>query len=123
MSNLVHVQVYKNFLANHDHHICPLLQVILGKRVKFPSTLNEKLQKQLLECSEDLSTAIGDTMCTHDFYEGDYAIIIPFSLMPTIYGHEKEFATVDKLLTNLAIQLLKCVHYSIDQPTNALNIV
>ncbi|XP_068750651.1 uridine phosphorylase 1-like isoform X2 [Montipora capricornis] len=45
-------------------------QVILGKRVKFPSTLNEKLQEQVLECSEDLSTAIGDTVCTDDFYEG-----------------------------------------------------
>lgn len=45
-------------------------QVILGKLVKFPATLDEQLQKQLLECSGDLLTAVGDTMCTHDFYEG-----------------------------------------------------
>ncbi|XP_074623267.1 uridine phosphorylase 1-like isoform X2 [Acropora palmata] len=45
-------------------------QVILGKQVRFPTTLDEELQQQLLDCSEDLPTAFGDTMCTDDFYEG-----------------------------------------------------
>lgn len=45
-------------------------QVILGKVVRFPTTLDEQLQKQLLECSGDIQTAVGDTMCTFDFYEG-----------------------------------------------------
>lgn len=45
-------------------------QVILGKRMSFPTTLDEDLQQQLLDCSEDLPTAVGDTMCTDDFYEG-----------------------------------------------------
>lgn len=45
-------------------------QVILGKVVRFPTTLDEQLQKQLLECSGEILTATGNTMCTHDFYEG-----------------------------------------------------
>lgn len=45
-------------------------QVILGKQVSFPTTLDEDLQQQLLDSSEDLPTAVGDTMCTDDFYEG-----------------------------------------------------
>ena len=44
--------------------------MILGKHVRFPATLDEQLQKQLLDCSDDILTAVGDTMCTHDFYEG-----------------------------------------------------
>ena len=44
--------------------------MILGKVVRFPATLDEQLQKQLLECSEDIQTTVGDTMCTSDFYEG-----------------------------------------------------
>ena len=38
--------------------------------MRFPATLDEQLQKQLLDCSDDILTAVGDTMCTHDFYEG-----------------------------------------------------
>lgn len=45
-------------------------QVILGKVVRFPTTLDEQLQKQLLDCSGEILTATGNTMCTHDFYEG-----------------------------------------------------
>ena len=45
--------------------------MILGKQVKFPATLDEHLRQQLLECSEDLPTAVGDTMCADDFYEGN----------------------------------------------------
>ncbi|XP_073235923.1 uridine phosphorylase 1-like [Porites lutea] len=45
-------------------------QVILGKVVKFPTPLDEQLRKELLDCSGDILTAVGDTMCTHDFYEG-----------------------------------------------------
>ena len=44
--------------------------MILGKVVRFPTTLDEQLQKQLLECSGEILTATGNTMCTHDFYEG-----------------------------------------------------
>ena len=39
--------------------------------MRFPTTLDEDLQQQLLDCSEDLPTAVGDTMCTDDFYEGN----------------------------------------------------
>ena len=49
---------------------CFPFQVILGKVVRFPTTLDEQLQKQLLECSGEILTATGNTMCTHDFYEG-----------------------------------------------------
>lgn len=45
-------------------------QVILGKVVRFPTTLDEQLQKKLFDCSGELLTAVGNTMCTHDFYEG-----------------------------------------------------
>ena len=44
--------------------------MILGKVLKFPSNLDEKLQKQIMDCSDGLLTAVGDTMCAHDFYEG-----------------------------------------------------
>jgi len=47
-----------------------LFQVILGKVVRFPTSLDEQLQKQLLDCSGEILTATGNTMCTHDFYEG-----------------------------------------------------
>ena len=48
-----------------------VFQVILGKVVKFPTPLDKQLQKELLDCSGDILTAVGDTMCTHDFYEGE----------------------------------------------------
>ena len=38
--------------------------------MRFPATLDVQLQKQLLDCSGEILTAVGDTMCTHDFYEG-----------------------------------------------------
>ena len=49
-----------------------MLQVILGKVERFPATLNDQLQRQLLECSDDILTAVGNTMCTCDFYEGNW---------------------------------------------------
>ena len=48
-----------------------VVQVILGKVVRFPTPLDKQLQKELLDCSGDILTAVGDTMCTHDFYEGE----------------------------------------------------
>ena len=48
-----------------------VFQVILGKVVRFPTPLDKQLQKELLDCSGDILTAVGDTMCTHDFYEGE----------------------------------------------------
>ena len=48
-----------------------VVQVILGKVVRFPTPLDKQLQKELLDCSSDILTAVGDTMCTHDFYEGE----------------------------------------------------
>ena len=48
-----------------------IFQVILGKVVRFPTPLDKQLQKELLDCSGDILTAVGDTMCTHDFYEGE----------------------------------------------------
>lgn len=48
-----------------------VFQVILGKVVRFPTPLDKQLQKELLDCSGDILTAVGDTMCTNDFYEGE----------------------------------------------------
>lgn len=65
-----------HFPTKENNHLwkiqfdCNSFQVILGKVVKFPATLDEQLQKQLLDCSGEILTAVGDTMCTHDFYEG-----------------------------------------------------
>ncbi|KAG9349235.1 hypothetical protein JZ751_027678, partial [Albula glossodonta] len=48
-------------------------QVVLGKVIVRSTELNKGLAEELLSCSTeipDLPTAIGNTMCTHDFYEG-----------------------------------------------------
>jgi hypothetical protein len=47
-------------------------QIILGKVVRFPATLDDDLRKKLIECSKGtgIPTAEGHTMCTNDFYEG-----------------------------------------------------
>lgn len=59
-----------NYIQEKGFFIQFLFQVILGKVLKFPSNLDEKLQKQVMDCSDGLLTAVGDTMCAHDFYEG-----------------------------------------------------
>ena len=47
-------------------------QVILGRTVSRPSTLDEGLAQSILSCQDDsaFKTLIGGTMCTDDFYEG-----------------------------------------------------
>lgn len=45
-------------------------QIILGKTVKYSTSLDEQLREQLMECSDDVPVAVGNTMCTNDFYEG-----------------------------------------------------
>ncbi|XP_076858693.1 uridine phosphorylase 2 isoform X2 [Brachyhypopomus gauderio] len=48
-------------------------QVVLGKVIIRSTELDEGVAKELLHCSTELSdfpTVIGNTMCTHDFYEG-----------------------------------------------------
>ena len=56
-------------------------QVILGKVERFPTSLDEQLQKQLLDCSGEILTATGNTMCTHDFYEGKLMFCNHFKLI------------------------------------------
>ncbi|KAJ8012828.1 hypothetical protein DPEC_G00046930 [Dallia pectoralis] len=48
-------------------------QVVLGKVIIRSTELDEGIFKELLQCSSELDncpTVIGNTMCTHDFYEG-----------------------------------------------------
>ncbi|XP_056279936.1 uridine phosphorylase 2 [Pseudoliparis swirei] len=48
-------------------------QVVLGKVVTRSTELDEGLANELLQCSAELQqfpTVIGNTLCTHDFYEG-----------------------------------------------------
>uniref|UniRef100_A0A4W4H097 Uridine phosphorylase n=1 Tax=Electrophorus electricus TaxID=8005 RepID=A0A4W4H097_ELEEL len=48
-------------------------QVVLGKVIVRSTELDEGLSKELLQCSTelpDIPTVIANTMCTHDFYEG-----------------------------------------------------
>lgn len=48
-------------------------QVVLGKVITRSTELDEGVFNELLQCSSELKhfpTVIGNTMCTHDFYEG-----------------------------------------------------
>ncbi|XP_035248806.1 uridine phosphorylase 2 [Anguilla anguilla] len=48
-------------------------QVVLGKVIVRSTDLDQGLAEELLSCAAeipDLPTVIGNTMCTHDFYEG-----------------------------------------------------
>lgn len=48
-------------------------QVVLGKVITRSTELDEGVSNELQQCSselQDLPTVIGNTMCTHDFYEG-----------------------------------------------------
>lgn len=48
-------------------------QVVLGKVITRNTELDEGVANELLQCSSELQTfptVIGNTMCTHDFYEG-----------------------------------------------------
>ncbi len=48
-------------------------QVVLGKVITRSSELDEGVASELLQCSSELQnvpTVLGNTMCTHDFYEG-----------------------------------------------------
>uniref|UniRef100_A0A667ZV82 Uridine phosphorylase n=1 Tax=Myripristis murdjan TaxID=586833 RepID=A0A667ZV82_9TELE len=57
-----------------DHSFHPQFeQVVLGKVITRSTELDEGLANELLQYStelQDLPTVIGNTMCTHDFYEG-----------------------------------------------------
>ncbi|TSL54353.1 Uridine phosphorylase 2 [Bagarius yarrelli] len=48
-------------------------QVVLGKVITRSTELDKDMAEELLQCSTELlnfPTIIGNTMCTHDFYEG-----------------------------------------------------
>lgn len=48
-------------------------QVVLGKVITRSTELDEEVASELLQCSSEMKnvpTVIGNTMCTHDFYEG-----------------------------------------------------
>lgn len=50
-------------------------QVVLGKVITRSTELDVGVSKELLQCSselDDVSTVIGNTMCTSDFYEGNH---------------------------------------------------
>lgn len=49
-------------------------QVVLGKVITRSTELDEGVSQELLQCSSELRnfpSVIGNTMCTHDFYEGE----------------------------------------------------
>ncbi|XP_034041911.1 LOW QUALITY PROTEIN: uridine phosphorylase 2-like [Thalassophryne amazonica] len=57
-----------------DHSFQPQFeQVVLGKVITRSTELDEGVASDLLQCSSELQnipSVIGNTMCTHDFYEG-----------------------------------------------------
>lgn len=55
-------------------------QVVLGKVITRSTELDEGVSSELLQCSSELNgfpTVIGNTMCTHDFYEGTTVTSVP----------------------------------------------
>lgn len=53
-------------------------QVVLGKVIIRSTELDEGVASELLQCSSELQnlpTVIGNTMCTHDFYEGTFIFL------------------------------------------------
>lgn len=55
-------------------------QVVLGKVITRSTELDEGVSNELLQCSSELKlfpTVIGNTMCTHDFYEGTTVTRVP----------------------------------------------
>ena len=65
-----------------------LPQAILGKLVKRPSHLDEKLVDDLMSCPREddgYVTVRGKTMCTLDFYEGNYVMVNIFIVFIYIY--------------------------------------
>lgn len=65
-----------------------LLQSILGKLVQRPAKLDKKLARELKVLADPsidpYDTIIGKTMCTHDFYEGNFYSANLFILFPKI---------------------------------------
>lgn len=60
-------------------------QVVLGKVITRSTELDEGVAGELLQCSSELEnfpTVIGNTMCTHDFYEGTFIMNTPNSARP-----------------------------------------
>lgn len=60
-------------------------QVVLGKVITRSTELDEGVAGELLQCSSELEnfpTVIGNTMCTHDFYEGTSIMSTPNSAGP-----------------------------------------
>ena len=67
------IRIYCVFIYWHP-------QAILGKKVQRPATVQPELLEELQGCSEetdDFKTVIGTTMCTDDFYEGEYIYFYP----------------------------------------------
>ena len=63
-------QTHSVLLADSDREM--LIQIILGKVVARPATMDQSLASALLEMGKhhDFTTVTGKTMCTDDFYEG-----------------------------------------------------
>lgn len=60
-------------------------QVVLGKVIIRSTELDEDVAQGLLQYSSelpDIPTVIGNTMCTHDFYEGKVNFFFFFFLYP-----------------------------------------
>lgn len=69
-------------------------QVVLGKVIIRSTELDEDVAQELLQYSSelpDIPTVIGNTMCTHDFYEGKVIVFwfFFFFLALTGFGHTK----------------------------------
>ena len=48
------------------------MQVVCGKSLTFDSKADEKLAEKIYDCAKslDIRAEIGNSMATHDFYEG-----------------------------------------------------
>lgn len=81
-------------------------QVVLGKVIIRSTELDEDVAQGLLQYSSelpDIPTVIGNTMCTHDFYEGK-VIIFFFFFTHTGFGNTKH----DKRVIPAA-QTVECI--------------
>jgi uridine phosphorylase len=51
-----------------------VLEPTLGMIIQHPANLDQELNKELLDIAKkiDCKAELGKTMCTYDFYEGNY---------------------------------------------------
>ncbi len=89
-------------------------QVVLGKVIIRSTELDEDVAQELLQYSSelpDIPTVIGNTMCTHDFYEGKVIVFwfFLFFWTHTGFGHMKNdrgipaAQTVERITSDVSV--------------------